>query len=63
MPLWGKQINNNLLTEWSDLDQLSGKEHLTTIYLEGNPLAAVPEYQQWARAKLPRLTQLDWQTL
>jgi protein phosphatase 1 regulatory subunit 7 len=53
------QFNNNLLESWNDLDQLKKTETLTTIYVEGNPLAKDVNYRRKVKLTLPFIKQID----
>jgi protein phosphatase 1 regulatory subunit 7 len=53
-------INDNQLDSFDELKQLAGAANLSTVYLEGNPLAKDPDYAEKALAALPSsLCQLD----
>ena len=52
-------MNHNKITSYEDLRQLELLALLTTLYLEGNPLAGETQYRVKVLLALPRLEQLD----
>lgn len=53
------QMNDNLLDNWSDLDELKGARSLETVYLERNPLQRDPQYRRKVMLALPSVRQID----
>lgn len=54
--LW---MNHNLLTHYEELSALEPLTNLTTLYLEGNPMARNGQYRLKVLLALPILQQLD----
>lgn len=53
------QMNDNLIDQWSDLDELKNAKELQTVYLEGNPLQKDPHYRRKVILSLPTVRQID----
>ena len=53
------QCNDNQISDWKDMDQLSGAKQLQTVYLERNPVAKDVNYRRKLKLALPSLTQID----
>lgn len=53
--------SNNKLSSFAELRELEDKEHLETVYLEGNPLQTVKpaDYRRKVHLALPRVRQID----
>ncbi|XP_069752517.1 protein phosphatase 1 regulatory subunit 7 isoform X2 [Narcine bancroftii] len=52
-------MNDNLIEQWSDLDELKNAKELQTVYLEGNPLQKDPHYRRKVILSLPSVRQID----
>lgn len=53
------QMNDNLIDNWSDLDELKNAKSLETVYLERNPLQKDPQYRRKIMLALPTVRQID----
>lgn len=54
--LW---LNHNQISSYEDLSEVASLPVLSTLYLEGNPLAKDTQYRVKVTLALPRLEQLD----
>jgi protein phosphatase 1 regulatory subunit 7 len=53
------QLNNNLVDDWTSVENLTSNKNLVTIYLEHNPVAKDPSYRRKLKIILPWLSQID----
>ena len=54
--LW---MNNNLIKNFSDLDELKKVSTITCIYLAKNPVAEFPSYRETILKHCPKVSQID----
>lgn len=52
-------FNDNLLEDWSQLQELAGATKLATVYFERNPIQKDVNYRRKIKMALPSLTQID----
>jgi protein phosphatase 1 regulatory subunit 7 len=53
------QLNNNLVDDWTSVQNLTSNKKLVTVYLEQNPVANDPSYRRKLKIMLPWLSQID----
>ena len=56
---WYRQLGYNQIPFFDDVTALTALPHLSTLYLEHNPIARDFEYRMRLRRMVPTLTQLD----
>jgi protein phosphatase 1 regulatory subunit 7 len=53
------QLNDNLVGDWTSVQNLTSNKKLVTVYLEHNPVANDPSYRRKLKIMLPWLSQID----
>lgn len=53
------QMNNNEVSDWNTVNNLSDLKKLATVYLEKNPVADDPMYRRKLKMIAPSLSQID----
>jgi protein phosphatase 1 regulatory subunit 7 len=52
-------LNDNLVDEWTSVQNLTNNKKLATVYLEHNPVSTEPNYRRKLKIVLPWLSQID----
>ncbi|KAG8308680.1 Protein phosphatase 1 regulatory subunit 7 [Homalodisca vitripennis] len=52
-------LNDNLVSDWSNVDVLSHNKQLVTVYLDHNPIAKDTNYRRKIKLAVPWISQID----